>query len=109
VFVDNETGEQLGKKVYYRLWDELMERTGLKNAPKKLTYYSLRHTYCTFRLMAGVDVFLLARNMGTSVKGTSKNSCFWAGKCDFRGRGAFFRILRGALSRSRGWVALAKG
>jgi integrase len=68
VFVDNETGEQLGKKVLYRLWTELMEATGLRSGGKKLTYYSLRHTYCTFRLMKGVDVFLLARNMGTSVK-----------------------------------------
>ena len=68
VFVDNETGEQLSKNVYYRLWDDLMERVGLRDGPKKLTYYSLRHTYCTFRLMAGVDVFLLAPNMGTSVK-----------------------------------------
>jgi hypothetical protein len=68
VFVDNESGEQLDRKVYYRLWDELMHRAGLKDTTKRLTYYSLRHTYCTMRLMAGVDVFLLARNMGTSVK-----------------------------------------
>ena len=68
VFVDNETGEQLGRKVYYRLWDELLVRAGLKDTTKRLTYYSLRHTYCTMRLMAGVSVFLLARNMGTSVK-----------------------------------------
>jgi integrase len=68
VFVDNETGEQLERKVYYRLWDELLLRAGLKDTTKRLTFYSLRHTYCTMRLMAGVDVFLLARNMGTSVK-----------------------------------------
>jgi integrase len=68
VFVDNETGEQLDRKVYYRLWDELLVRAGLKDTTKRLTYYSLRHTYCTMRLMAGVSVFLLARNMGTSVK-----------------------------------------
>jgi integrase len=46
----------------------LLHRAGLKDSTKSLTYYSLRHTYCTMRLMAGVDVFLLARNMGTSVK-----------------------------------------
>jgi integrase len=68
VFVDNETGEQLDRKVYYRLWDELLERAGLNDTTKRLTFYSLRHTYCTMRLMAGVSVFLLARNMGTSVK-----------------------------------------
>ena len=32
------------------------------------TLYSLRHTYATFRLLyGGTDVYLLARNMGTSV------------------------------------------
>lgn len=32
------------------------------------TIYSLRHTYATFRLMHGVDVYVLAKNLGTSVK-----------------------------------------
>ena len=32
------------------------------------TLYSLRHTYATFRLLyGGTDVYLLSRNMGTSV------------------------------------------
>lgn len=31
------------------------------------TVYSLRHTYATFRLESGVDIYQLARNMGTSV------------------------------------------
>lgn len=30
--------------------------------------YCLRHTYATFRLMEGVDVYFLAKQMGTSVK-----------------------------------------
>jgi integrase len=30
--------------------------------------YCFRHTYATFRLMAGVDVFMLAKQMGTSVQ-----------------------------------------
>lgn len=32
------------------------------------TLYSLRHTYATFRLLAKIDVLLLAQNMGTSAK-----------------------------------------
>jgi integrase len=32
------------------------------------TLYSLRHTYATFRLSHGVDVYKLAQNMGTSVE-----------------------------------------
>ena len=34
----------------------------------KRTIYSLRHTYATFRLQEGVNHYVLARNMGTSVK-----------------------------------------
>ena len=30
--------------------------------------YCLRHTYATFRLMEGVDVYFLAKQMGTSVR-----------------------------------------
>ena len=35
---------------------------------QRRTIYSLRHTYATFRLHEGVDHYVLARNMGTSVK-----------------------------------------
>ena len=35
---------------------------------ERRTIYSLRHTYATFRLHEGVNHFVLARNMGTSVK-----------------------------------------
>jgi integrase len=71
VFADNEseTGEQLPKKVYYKLWQELMGKAGLQSR-EKLTWYSLRHTYATFRLLHGkdLDIFTLSKNLGTSVK-----------------------------------------
>jgi integrase len=35
---------------------------------QKRVIYSLRHTYATFRLQEGVNHYVLARNMGTSVK-----------------------------------------
>ena len=35
---------------------------------QRRTIYSLRHTYATFRLHEGVNHYVLARNMGTSVK-----------------------------------------
>ncbi len=48
----------------------LLEAAGLENDRygRKRTLYCLRHTYATFRLQyGGTDVYLLARNMGTSV------------------------------------------
>jgi len=67
VFCDNETGEQLDKKTLYRLWDLVVKNTSLKDRLKKFTYYNLRHTYCTYRLHSGTDIYLLSKNMGTSV------------------------------------------
>ena len=72
VFVDNKTGEQLSKNVLYRLWDELILNTSMKDTGKNLTYYSLRHTYCTYRLLSGTDIYLLSKNMGTSVSHIEK-------------------------------------
>ncbi|MDD4556941.1 MAG: hypothetical protein PHE89_06435 [Alphaproteobacteria bacterium] len=40
---------------------------------KKRPLYSLRHTYATQRLLAGVEVYNLAKNMGTSVKEIEKH------------------------------------
>jgi integrase len=37
------------------------------------TLYSLRHTYATFRLSSGVDIYALALNMGTSVEMIEKH------------------------------------
>jgi hypothetical protein len=61
--------EQFSRRKLYDLWHEMMEQTGLDKSQKRLTFYGLRHTYCTNQLMQEkVNVFLLARNMGTSVK-----------------------------------------
>ena len=68
VFANNKTGEQIHKKVYYKFWEMLLKETKLNTLGKKLTYYSLRHTYITFRLMAGVNTFALAQNAGTSIQ-----------------------------------------
>ncbi len=43
VFVDNETGNVISKKVYYELWKDIMGKSGLGEVGKKLSYYSLRH------------------------------------------------------------------
>jgi hypothetical protein len=35
---------------------------------KRRSVYCFRHTYATFRLMEGVDIYFLAKQMGTSVQ-----------------------------------------
>lgn len=68
VFVDNETGNQIHKKVYYKQWKSLLQECGLSESNKNLTYYSLRHSYITFALVNEVNIFFLAKNVGTSVR-----------------------------------------
>jgi integrase len=70
VFVTYE-GEQ-AVSLYASLFESLMskEETNLlySAASKRRNTYSFRHTYATFRLMRGTDVFFLAKQMGTSVQ-----------------------------------------
>jgi integrase len=58
--------------LYASLFDSLMSKdeTNLlySAAGKRRNTYSFRHTYATFRLMKGTDVFYLAKQMGTSVQ-----------------------------------------
>ena len=57
--------------------NKLLEYAGLRkdNFDRNRTAYSFRHTYATFRLLYGVnvDVYVLARNMGTSVEMIEKH------------------------------------
>lgn len=48
-----------------REWRPALEAAGL---PLQLSPYSMRHTYASFALDAGISIFELARLMGTSVK-----------------------------------------
>jgi integrase len=55
----------------YRLpLEELLTESGLRvsSSGSRRSTYCFRHTYATFRLMEGVDVYSLANQMGTSVK-----------------------------------------
>jgi integrase len=56
--------------LYSSLIGALLEASGLQIGPEGTprTTYSFRHTYATFRLREGVDVYLLAQQMGTSVQ-----------------------------------------
>src|SRR3954470_5788735 len=42
-----------------------------------------------------------------AVMGTSKNSCFWAARCDFEVRGRGLRVLPGVRFQGASWIALA--
>ncbi len=56
--------------LYKRLIDDLLSKAELRHGPggTERSTYSFRHTYATMRLSEGVDVYLLAEQMGTSVK-----------------------------------------
>lgn len=56
--------------LYKEMVRDLMEKSGLLIGPNGTprSTYSFRHTYATFRLSEGVDVYFLAHQMGTSVQ-----------------------------------------
>jgi integrase len=63
------TGES-AKSLYQALIHDLLQYAELLDGPSGLarSTYCFRHTFATFRLSEGVDVYLLAEQMGTSVK-----------------------------------------
>jgi integrase len=56
--------------LYKSLMDDLLKKSGLliSSSGSQRSVYCFRHTYATFRLTEGVDVYFLAKQMGTSVK-----------------------------------------
>jgi integrase len=56
--------------LYRRPIEELLAESGLRvsSSGSRRSAYCFRHTYATFRLSEGVDVYFLANQMGTSVK-----------------------------------------
>lgn len=56
--------------LYASLIESLLTESSLLNSSSgsRRSSYCFRHTYATFRLMEGVDVYFLAKQMGTSVK-----------------------------------------
>lgn len=58
------------KYLYSDTVQALLEEAGLRWGPNGIprSTYCFRHTYATFRLSEGVDVYILAEQMGTSVK-----------------------------------------
>jgi integrase len=68
VFVTEE-GKR-ARTLYHSLIERLLIESGLQisSSGSRRSTYCFRHTYATFRLTEGVDVYFLAKQMGTSVK-----------------------------------------
>ncbi|HEY5210510.1 MAG TPA: site-specific integrase [Stellaceae bacterium] len=58
------------KTLYKTMIEDLLNEAKLRIGPSGIprSTYSFRHTYATFRLSEGVDVYFLAQQMGTSVQ-----------------------------------------
>jgi integrase len=58
------------KDLYVKHMQSLLTESGFlySSTGSRRSTYSFRHTYATFRLMEGVDVYFLAKQMGTSVQ-----------------------------------------
>ena len=68
IFITRD-GKQVGRKLMYSLWNELIPYAGLDNEKigKKLSFYSLRHFGITCRLYAKVPIYEVSKLAGTSV------------------------------------------
>jgi integrase len=68
VFVDNDTGAQIAKEVYYKHWHTMLEETGLQErSVESITFYNVRHFFATQRLYSGVNPYALAKTMGCGI------------------------------------------
>ncbi|WP_197706420.1 tyrosine-type recombinase/integrase [Magnetospirillum sp. 15-1] len=68
VFSTDEGKE--ARTLYHSLVESLLTESKLlhSSSGSRRSTYCFRHTYATFRLTEGVDVYFLAKQMGTSVK-----------------------------------------
>jgi integrase len=58
------------RTLYYWMIESVLKESNLQktSSGSQRSTYCFRHTYATFRLTEGVDVYFLAKQMGTSVK-----------------------------------------
>ena len=69
-FVFTTYAAKAATSLYGSLIESLLTESGLlySSSGSRRSSYCFRHTYATFRLMEGVDIYFLAKQMGTSVK-----------------------------------------
>lgn len=69
-FVFTSEAGEAAATLYDSVVEDLLTKSGLlfSASGSRRSSYCFRHTYATFRLMEGVDVYFLAKQMGTSVK-----------------------------------------
>jgi integrase len=69
-FVFTTSKGKPASSIYSSLIDKLLNESGLllSSSGSRRSTYCFRHTYATFRLSEGVDVYFLAKQMGTSVQ-----------------------------------------
>ena len=69
-FVFTTDRGEAAQTLYNELIADVLKYSGLliSSSGSRRSSYCFRHTYATFRLMEGVDVYFLAKQMGTSVK-----------------------------------------
>ena len=81
--VDTPKMGDASRTLYHHLIETLLAESGLTHSSSgsRRSTYCFRHTYATFRLTEGVDVYFLAKQMGTSVKMIEDHyGCQWCVK-----------------------------
>lgn len=70
-----EPTDRLFPTDHYKQFNEILEELGLKydRQGNRRTLYSLRHSYISFRLLEGADIYQIAKNCRTSVEMIEKH------------------------------------
>lgn len=77
LFLNDYPNRQTASERMYDRFEILLDKTGLKrnNLGQTRVIHSLRHTALMFRVLADVDLFVLAKNAGTSVDQLERFYC----------------------------------
>ena len=68
VICNNDDGQQISKTEFYRLWNDLLDTSGLDFGDRNITFYSLRHFGITGALLAGKSAYEVKNIAGTNMQ-----------------------------------------